>query len=182
MLNKSVARRYAEAFFSIATDQGKMDQYQSELEVIIHDIENVENFKDFLAYPLIPAQEKKKIATQLFADRVSSTTMHFVLMIIDKKRETYLELIYDEYLDMANQARNIQKAELVSAREVPEDELKALAATLSKTTGKIIQLSQKIDPRLLGGIKIRVGDRIIDATISKKLEMLKESMKQAKIS
>lgn len=182
MLNKSVARRYAEAFFSIAKEQGKIDEYQQEMELVVQTIAEIEYLKEYLAHLLIPAKEKKQVAAKVFADKVSQNTLNFLLLIVDKRREAYISLITEEYRNMADESRNITKAELTAAREVPEDEIEALAEKLSKATGKIVKLTQKVDPSLIGGVKLRVGDQVIDGTVAKKLEILREQLKQAKIS
>ncbi len=104
------------------------------------------------------------------------------MMIIDKRREAYIPVIVEEYKELADEARNIMKAQLISAQEVSADEMKILADKLSASTGKTVQLQQTVDPALIGGIKIRMQDQIIDATVAKRLEMLKEKLKQVKIS
>jgi len=182
MLNKSVARRYAEAFFSIAREADKIDDYQVELEKVVQTINEVEGMKEYMAHLLIPAKAKKELIQKIFADQLSPMTMNFLLMVIDKRRESYLEFIYKEFVDMADETRNIKKAELFAAREVPEQELEELAQKLSTSTGKKVLLKLTVDPTLLGGVKIRMGDQIVDGTIAKKLQMLKENLKQAKIS
>ncbi|MEN6460193.1 MAG: F0F1 ATP synthase subunit delta [Syntrophomonas sp.] len=182
MLNKSVARRYAEAFFSIARDNNKISEYQEELEKVVQIINQVDDLKEYFAHLLIPAAAKKEVATKVFADQVSPITMNFVLMIIDKKRETYIEVIVEEYKDMADESRNIAKVDLIAAKEVSDDEVKSLAEKLSASTGKTVQLKLTVDPSLLGGIKLRMGDKIIDGTVAKKLDMLRQTLKQAKIS
>jgi len=181
MLNRSVARRYAEAFFSIARDNNKIDEFQQELEKVVATIKEVENLEAYLSHLLVPAKDKKDIVTKVFTGQISPLTMNFIMMVIDKRRETYLEVITEEYKEMADEFRNIAKAELVAAREVPEDEVKTLAEKLSASSGKTVQLQVKVDPALIGGIKIRMGDRIIDGSIAKKLEMLKTQLKQVKI-
>lgn len=182
MLNKSVARRYAEAFFSIAREAGKVDEYQQELELVVRAIDETDLLKEYFAHLLIPAKEKKELASKIFAGQISQATLNFVSIIIDKKREAYLALITEQYTDMADEQRNILKAEMYSACEIPEGDVNELAERLSASTGKKVQLKPMVDPSLLGGIKIRIGDQIVDATVAKKLEMLKKAMKQAKIS
>jgi len=182
MLNKSVARRYAEAFFSIAQDAGKIDDYQTELALIVQSVEEVEGLQKYFAHPLVPTIEKKDVAKQLFSSKVSAVTLNFLLMVLDKKRQTYLEVIYKEYEEMADESRNIKKAELISAMPVSDADVKSLSDTLSTSTGKTIQLKLTVDPAMLGGVKIRMGDKIIDASVAKKLEMLKKNLIAAKIS
>lgn len=182
MLNKSVARRYAEAFFSIAQDHSKIDQYQQELELVVDAIKGSDILREYLDHLLIPAKEKKENITKLFGDKVSQITLNFLLMVIDKRREAYIEAIVEEYKELADISRNIAKADLISAQEVSEDELNTLAQKLSASTGKTVQLKQVIDPSLIGGVKLRIGDQIIDGTVAKKLEMLKTQLLQVKIS
>ena len=182
MLNKSVARRYAEAFFSIAQEANKIDEYQVELEKVITSLDEVEGMKEYLGHLLIPTREKKDLIEKVFGGQLSSMTMNFLLMIIDKRRESYLEVIYGEFVDMADESRDIKKAELFAAREVPKEELDDLAKRLSSSTGKKVLLKQTVDPSLLGGVKIRMGDQIVDGTVTKKLQMLKENLMNAKIS
>lgn len=182
MLNKSVARRYAEAFFSIAREAGKVDEYQQEMELVVRTVDESELLKEYFAHLLIPAKEKKEVLNKLFAGQISQNTLNFVSMIIDKKREAYLDLITEQYTDMADEQRNILKAEMYSAHEIPDNDVQDLAKRLSASTGKTVQLKPLVDPSLLGGIKVRIGDQIIDATVAKKLAMLKNQMKQAKIS
>lgn len=182
MLNKSVARRYAEAFFSIAREAERIDEFQQELQFIVNTIDELENLKEYFNHLLIPAKEKKEIAGKIFSGKISPMTMNFLMMVLDKRRQAYLEFILEEYGCMADEVKNITNADLISAQEVPEAEVMLLAEKLSASTGKKVQLKQKVDPSLLGGIKIKIGDQIMDGTIAKKLEMLKMQLKQAKIS
>jgi F-type H+-transporting ATPase subunit delta len=182
MLNKSVARRYAEAYFSIAKEANKIDEYQIELGKIVQIIQETEGLAEYFAHPMIPSKEKKELANKLFAQAVSPLTLNFLLLVLDKKRQTYLDLIFKEFEEMADESRNIKKAELISAMAVSDEDVKTLSETLSRSTGKTIQLRLTIDPSMIGGVKIRMGDKIIDASVAKKLDMLKKSLKTAKIS
>lgn len=101
---------------------------------------------------------------------------------MDKKRQDYLELIYNEFVDMADESRNITKADLISAMPISDDDLNTLSDNLSRSSGKTVQLKVSVDPSIIGGLKIRLGDKVIDASIAKKLEMLKRSLQTAKIS
>lgn len=182
MLNKSVARRYAEAFFSIAREAGKIDDYQNELGKIVQTIEEIPDLKEYFAHPLLPAKDKKEIAKKVFDTAVSPLTLNFLLLVLDKKRQNYLGLIYNQYVEMADESRNIKKAELISAMPISDEDVKTLSENLTRSTGSTIQLDVSIDPSIIGGVKIRMGDKIIDASIAKKLELLKKSLRTAKIS
>ncbi|NLU49082.1 MAG: F0F1 ATP synthase subunit delta [Syntrophomonadaceae bacterium] len=182
MLNKSVARRYAEALFAIAQETGKVDELQKELELIAETIDSSSDLKAFMFHPLVPPKDKKEIAAKLFGDHISPITKNFLNLVIDKRRETYFAAIVEEYRDMANEFRNVMFADLVSARDVSSEDLNVLKEKLAAATGKNIELKVSVDPSLIGGIKVRIGDRIIDASVKKKLEMLRDSLRNAKIS
>lgn len=182
MLNKSVARRYAEAFFSIARDADKVDEFQQELEIVVNTIEESELLKEYFAHLLIPAKEKKDVVNKLFGGKLSQNTLNFLAVIVDKRREGYMALITEQYKNMADELRNILKADMYSAQALPEADINDLAAKLSASTGKTVQLNPMVDASLIGGVKLRIGDQIVDATVAKKLAMLKDKLKQAKIS
>lgn len=182
MLNKSVARRYAEALFSLAQEINKVDDFQQEMEIVISALDQVPELKRYLEHLLVPVREKKEIVAQIFTGKVSQLTINFLDMILDKRRQAYLYVIVDEYKAMADESNNITKADLFSAKEISSDEVQALAGKLSASTGKVVQLQQVVDESLIGGVKLRIGDRIIDATVAKRLEMLKEQLKKIKIS
>jgi F-type H+-transporting ATPase subunit delta len=182
MLNKSVARRYAEAFFKIAQENGQIDELQQELGNTLATINEVDELKVYLNHLLVPVKQKKEIIGKIFSEQLSAVTINFLKLIVDKRREAYLEAIIGEYGDMADESRNITKAYLFSAREVPEDEMKILQEKLSASIEKKVELKQTVDETLIGGIKIRVGDRIIDASVAKKLEMLQTKLRTLKIS
>ena len=182
MLNVSVARRYAEAFFSIAQEQDKVDQYQQELENIVQAIQDTPHLKEYFEHLLIPIEDKKEVAQKIFAETLTLSTLNFFYLLLDKRREGYLVMIYDEYVSMADEARGIRKAEIIAATEVPTEEIEQLAQRLSAISGKSVQLQLKVDPSLLGGVKLRIGDQVIDGTVAKRLQMLEKELKQAKIS
>lgn len=182
MLNKSVARRYSKALLNIALEEKSIDKYQSELNKVIATINEVDGFKEYLNNFLIPVAEKKELIEKIFAQDVSYKTLNFLKIIIDKRREEYLELILEEFIDLADEERNVKKADLYTAVKVPESYITILTENLSAAMGIKVKLEQNIDPALIGGVKIRIGDKIIDATVKKRLEILEEKLKFAKIS
>jgi len=182
MLNKSVARRYAEAIFSIAQEVQSVDSFESALKEVASLLEASSDLAEYMYHPLIPSRAKKETAEQLFAGKLSPMILDFIKLVIDKRRERYLVAISEEYISLADEARNIIKAELTTAMPLSDAEVEEITSKLSVSIGKNIRLQVKVDPSLLGGIKIRVGDRVIDASVAKKLAMLQSDMSKAKIS
>lgn len=178
MLENAIARRYASAFFAIARERDKMDEYEGELETVIKTVESNDDLRKALANQLLEASVKKDIIDQVFTGMVSETTVDFLKVILDKRREAFLKDIYNEFVVSANEARNIRDAEVTAAKELTEADLEAIKTKLAVLTGKNIRLTAKVDPSLLGGLVIRLGDKIIDGSVTKRLELLKEALLQ----
>lgn len=182
MLNKSIARRYAEAFFFIAQEKHDVEGLQKELALVVETIKSFPELKAVLDHVLIPPAEKREVLAKVLGGSVSGTTLNFLSLVIDKRRAPYLEAIYEEYMNMADEDRNILKADFISARPVANQDIIELEKALSSATGKSVRLKPAVDSALIGGVRIRVGDRVIDASVVKRLELLRSSLKNVKIS
>ncbi len=178
MLDNAIARRYASAFFILAQEQGKLNEYEAELAEVIKTVDAHEDLHKVLANQLLAADAKKAIMEQIFSGSVSNSTVDFLKVILDKHRETYLKDIYNEFVVQANDARNIRDAEVTAAKELSESELETIKAKLNAMTGKTIRLTTKVDPSLVGGLKVQLGDKVIDGSVTKRLELLKEALLQ----
>jgi F-type H+-transporting ATPase subunit delta len=181
MLDQKVARRYAEAAFSLAKEQNQIDLYQQQLSLVLDSLEAVPEFKSYFYNFLVPLKEKKEILAKIFQADLSVNVLDFLFLLVDKRREAYLEGIVAEFGALADESRNIKNAELYTASELPKKDLKALEMRLNKATGKKIRLNAHVDPELLGGVKLRIEDRIIDATLKKRLQLLGAAMKKKQV-
>lgn len=181
MLMKSVARRYAAAFFDLAKESGKLEEMQQELQTVSDALQANRELKKVFYHKMIREKDKKEVVRAVFEGRISATTMNFLFLLVDKKREEYLDLIIQAYVRMANEARNIMDAGVISAIELAPSDIKELQERLSAITGKNVRLQTQVDPKILGGLVVRVGDRVIDGSISKRLQMLKNNMIRAQM-
>lgn len=177
MLVGAVARRYAQALYEIAVDNETLDKQQEELRGVTEIIEQEPDLWKIIHHPQVTVTNKKEMITQLFADQVSQTTLNFLYLIIDRHREAYLSGITAEYIRLANEARNIIEAVVISARELNEGQKQQLAKVLSRLAGKDVNPQYKVDPALIGGLQVRIGDKVIDGSVKYKLETLKQSLK-----
>lgn len=181
MLSKSVARRYAAAFFELAQERNQLGEMEVQLQNLVADINANRELKRIFYHRLVKENDKKIIVKEIFGGRISPLLLNFICLLIDKKREAYLEQIQLQYMEMANKARNILDATVTSAIELSPKDLKGLQARLSELTGKNVRLKTMVDPKLIGGLVIRVGDRVIDGSITKRLQMLKSNLSKAQL-
>lgn len=178
MLNNAIARRYAQAFFAIAQEKNQVDKLEEELNLVVEAMKSNADLAKFIDHQLVDPLVKKETMDMLFANKVSDITLHLLELLVDKHRETIIGDIVDEFMSYANETRNIQEAEIVSASELKDKDIAEIKQKLVAYTGKDVRLTAKVSPDLIGGIKVRIGDKIIDSSIQSRLQGLKSALKQ----
>lgn len=177
MINKAVARRYAHAFFVLVQEKNLLDRAEEDLKLIAAGVKGNQQLKDVLAHRLIPAEEKKELAKAIFGAGVLPETLNFLGLTIDKRRELYWEEIAEEFAKLADGVRNLSTAQVISAVEMTKEDLTELERKLAKVTGKNIKVNVTVDPAILGGLIVKIGDEVMDGSVQKRLELLKNNLK-----
>ena len=176
MLGGAVGRRYAQALFEIATEKKALDAMEEELKGVLAAIEGERDIQKILCHPQITAAEKQEVLKKIFEGRISETVQIFLYLLVDNHRETYLGEIVAEFINMANAARNMVEAEVISVQELSEAHKKELAQVLNRLAGKEVSPEYKVDSSLLGGMVVRIGDKVIDGSVRNKLKTLKQHL------
>ncbi len=175
---KLVAKTYSEALFEVAIEQDQLDLIHAELGAVSDIFEENADFFEVFRTPKINKEERKAIIEEVFSKTVSQEVMNFLKILIDKKRGSAIHGIRREFDRMVNEHKGIVKAIVESAVELTETEQERLKAELARTTGKTILLSNKINPEVVGGLVIRIGDKVIDGSVRSRLATLKDSLAQ----
>ncbi|ABW20094.1 F0F1 ATP synthase subunit delta [Alkaliphilus oremlandii] len=171
-----VSKRYASALFELAFEEQKHHKVQEELAFIRSCIEDEPSFFELLKSPLITADEKKDIISNIFRDRVCMEVLNFLYIIIDKGREAYIKDIVNEYILLVDSVQNKVDAVAITAVPMEKQDLLMLQANLSKSSGKNIQLQNQVDPTIIGGVLVKIGDKVIDGTIKNRLATMQEQL------
>lgn len=174
----TVARRYAEALYDLAAETGMVDRMENELEAVSEAIKASAELKKILHHPRITAEEKKGLIKDLFAGKVSPVMENFLYLLIDRKREALLDEIRERFVDLANKARNIVRAEVTSAVELTAKEKEELQEVLGRITKKNVKISYQVDPGIIGGVVVRIGDRVIDGSLRTRLAAMRDHLRQ----
>ena len=177
----TVAIRYAKALIDLATEQKVLEQVQQDMELFVHTIKANPQLNAVLANPIIYHDKKVKILAAIFGDKVSKVTIGFFNLMVDKSRA---EIIYPAALEFVNQydvVKNITTATVVSATELSAANRKTIIAEIEATTKGTVKLITKVDPALVGGFILTVGDRQVDTSISSSLAKLKKEFAQVVI-
>lgn len=182
MINKTIARRYAQAFFAIAKKQDKIEQFEKELALVVDTVKANSQLAQVLEHQLIEPEKKKKIFNEIFSSKVSDIALNFINLVMDKRRERYLAQILEEYTVFADEARNVVAATVRTAKELTPEYEKAIRDKLSYLTGKQTRLKVEIDPGLIGGVVVKIGDRVYDGSVVNRLENLKQHLTRVDFS
>lgn len=174
MIDHRIVRRYASALFNSATKEGVMDLVESDLGLISYSFESTPRLREALVSPLIPDHKKRGIVTSIFEGKVHPITLHYLYLLIDNRREDVIVETERDFVALANEARGIVTAQIVAAVELTDDELTRLKAKLSEYTGKRVDLVVAIDPSIIGGLVVRIGDTVMDGSVAGHLRRLKE--------
>jgi len=177
----TVPRRYAQALLMIATERDALEQYEQELGQFREALLANPKAKELIENPRVLLAEKKRVLDSLIKKFACPIVYNFLHLILDKRRETlYLDVIkaYNKYAD---EARNIIDAEVWSAVELTTKDHRDLTKKLTHLTGKNVRLQNRIDTSLVGGIKVRIGDTVIDGSVTKKLFLLKSQLQRTQL-
>lgn len=177
-----IARRYARALFDLAAERQQVTETEQELAAVIALVKENQDFKRFFYDQKLESPKKKEVLRNLLANRLSAPTLHFLYLVADKRREGLLELIGQELHSLINQAANVVEGEVASAVALSPEEIAGLEAALGQMIKLKVRLNNRVVPELLGGVRVRLGDRIIDSSLRWRLSALKQQLLEADLS
>ena len=169
------AKRYAKGLMQFATETGKGAEINREMIDLKNSIQSSRELAQFLSSPVLDSRKKNTIAKELFKG-FSPATQNFIKLVIDQRREGLLKQIATQFNQIYDHSNNVRTAEVISASEL-NDEL--VQEILSKAKAKMgegftYKIENKVNPDLIGGFILRVGDKQIDSTVKARLNKLKK--------
>lgn len=173
-----VAIRYAQALFELAEEENQTSEVYSEIVDLNDVISSNKGLYDVLRSPFIGRDEKKKVVSELFSDKVQKNTKNFLMVLIDNDRTTELSSIVQSYKQMMNDKLNIAEGVVFTAIPLSPEQISELEKKLSAKYSKNVQLVNKIDKNILGGVLVRIGNEEIDGTVKSRLDGLSEKLSQ----
>lgn len=178
---KLIGKRYAEALYEVALELDKLEEFKNEIKSISQLLESEPKLKVIFEHPKLSKDEKKDIINSIFKDRVSQEILNLCYILVDKGREKYIADISEEYTKLSNEKQGIVEAKAITAIPMNEKEMKKLGDELSKKLGKKVLLSNVIDKNILGGVLVKIGDKVIDASIKGRFEELHKDLNSVRV-
>ena len=168
---------YAGGILDLAAAEGVLERVESEMFSIAQAVESSSELRSALTDPELPFDRKQAIIDDLIGGRASSLTVGVVQLIVSQGRASELPAIARDLVEMAAASRDRAVAEVRSAVPLDDETVDRLAAGLSKATGKAVEVKLVVDPKVIGGILARVGDTVIDGSIARRVESLRQTIK-----
>jgi F-type H+-transporting ATPase subunit delta len=167
---------YAEALFAVARAEGPLAEIEDELFRVAQVVKGNDELRDQLADPHIPVATRQQIVIDLLDGKAEPATVSLVSLVVANGRIRQLPTIVDALVSMAAAEASKEVAEVRSAIALTDDQKSRLADALGKATGKQIEVKVIVDPSVKGGLVAQVGDTVIDGSVRRRLEQLKNSL------
>ncbi len=177
MADPQAAKRYAQAAFGIASDANALPQWRSEL----NDVATVlaeSGLAPVLADTKLPLERRLSLVDR--ALDVSPLAMNFAKLLVSKGRSTEARAVAEAFDRMADEREGIAHASVTTAVELSPDQLNAISARLSQSLGRQVRARAVVDPSIIGGLVVRVGDKLVDGSIRTRLKRLRRELEGAR--
>lgn len=181
MRNTRVARRYALALLTAAEGQNIQDAVAVDLEFIGRLTRTTRDLRLLFASPVVSIPRKRAVLHTLFTGRVQPMTLSFIDLLTTKQREVLLPDIVEQFGVLRDLRLGIVNVDVTTAVDLTKEQHGALTKALEQHTQKKVRVRTVLDPTIKGGLRIRVGDTVLDATVMHKLERLHQRFTQGAV-
>ncbi len=183
MSSNAVAKRYAAALFDASGERRQVDAVSEDLLALASALRNSPEFSSIWNHMRLTADQKRRMLQPVLSELLQSElTKNFVGLLFSKGREAEFSSINDGYQAAVRKARQEVVAEVTVARELTADQRSQLSQLIQRLTGCLtVSLKQQIDQKIIGGVIVRVGDRVYDGSLARRVDSLRRQLKQAQV-
>ena len=167
----TAARRYAEAAFQLGKADGKLDAWDHDLERLSSSLDDPD-LRALVEHPAVPFADKERVLRRVVSD-VAPEALNLVLLMVRRGRPRAIARMAEQFRDLVRRENGVALAEVRTALPLEEGQRTAVADRLAELTGDKIEINEAVDESLIGGITVRIGDRLYDASVRSRLERLR---------
>jgi len=168
---ETAARRYADAAFEIGRADGTLDTWERDLAMLRRALGD-EQLRRLVQHPAVPFAEKEKVLRRV-VEGVAAEPLALALLMIRRGRPGAIDAMVERFAELVRRDRGISLAEVSTALPLDDEQRTAIAERLRALTGDRVEMNEKVDESLIGGISVRIGDRLYDASVRSRLERLR---------
>lgn len=180
---KVISKTYGEALFELATEHGEPDAMAEQVKLLRQVLRENTEFVKLLCHPKISKKEKEEVVKEVFEGRFSEEVTGFLLLLVEKERAAELDDILDYFEAKVREYKKIGIVQITSAVKLTaEQREKVETKLLSLTEYEKLETEYRVDASLLGGMVIRMGDRVADSSIRSKLDAMERTLKKISLN
>jgi len=176
MINTRASERYAKSLLSISIDENLVDEVKLDIDLIIKSFDESRDILNLYSSPIIPINNKIKITEKIFDGKLNKHTLNLLYNLIYRKRDNLIITILEKFKELYNIHMNIEESVISTTFELDNESLDVVKGFAKKVTGKKIILQNTIDKNVLGGFNLKIGDKMIDCTVSSKINELRKKL------
>jgi F-type H+-transporting ATPase subunit delta len=180
-IDPALARRYAAALHASARKRGILDRVEADLVATAALLAAEAAFRDFLLSPEVLDEHKDEILARTLKPRLAPLSFHFLLLLFKKRRLDHLAAIHDELVALVEAERGIWRAQVTTAVPMSQEHQAEIRAKLEAVTGKQIKLDLDIDPDILGGVVLVMNGKIVDGSVRRGLDRLRDELAAVRV-
>jgi F-type H+-transporting ATPase subunit delta len=179
MTGSALARRYARALLDIGQEEQQVRRVLSEVERSARLLDEAPSLREVLEASHVNRRDKQAVLEATVSPTgFLSVTMNFLRLLVDKRRMNLLPQILSELRRMVEELEGIERVEVISAAPLPGTQRDFLKSVLERQTGKRIELEEKLDPAVLGGMVVKVGSTVYDGSVRTQLSQMRENLQK----
>lgn len=175
-----VVEPYAEALMSVAKEHDLVDRFGEDVAALLDTLKESEELQQFLGNPIVKAEDKKAVLEQIGTEQLHPYMVNFLKILVDRRRILFLADICKQYQALLRELKRAVLAQVISAVELNDDQKQAVRQkVLGMTNAQDVELETQIDPDLLGGVIIKVGSQVVDASLRGQLRRIGVSLNRS---
>jgi len=176
MSDATVARRYAQALYQEAETAGNVERIDEDMQSVQESLDASRELDLFFRSPIVGREKKKAVIVKLFDGKVDPLIVRLMQLLVEKGREDILPAVIRQYSALRDERLGIVEARVRTAMPMEFDETEDLRKALEAKTGKKVRLRIEVEPELIGGAVVRIGDRVYDGSVQHQLESLRDQL------
>lgn len=175
MVEDRIGYRYAKSAFALAEEKNIVEETREDMGMIANVISSNREFAAFLKSPLISSSKKLTIVNEIFGGNYKSELAEMLVQLVVRKgREMYLPQVAESFLRLYDEAKKILRGVLTSAVPLSSDQMKKIKASMEEKSGKTFEMESEVNPELIGGFVLKVGDTLFDGSVASSLRKLNQ--------
>ena len=176
---QEAAEKYAQAIFDLAQEENSLPKVRQDVNFFLEVLTKNEQLTTFLENPFEDKQARKAVIAQVFKDSVEGISLNFILLLVEKKLEKLLPLIIKQFNKLVYEKDGTVEVRVTTARELSADEYGKIAKRMSETVKKPVVLNKHVDPSIIGGVIVQIGDKLVNGSIDRRLKDIGALIKSA---